>query len=59
MTTPPRPLAELKANECRWPVNEASQGDVHLFCGAAAVAAKPYCADHCRLAYRMKGQAED
>lgn len=59
MTMQPKPLAELGRHDCRWPVNDAGQGEVHLFCGAAAAEGKSYCADHCRLAYRMKGQAED
>lgn len=59
MTRQPNLLADMKANECRWPVNDAGQGEAQLFCAAPAVDGKPYCLDHCRLAYRVKGQAED
>lgn len=59
MTVQPKPLADLDRRDCRWPVNDADQGQVHMFCGAPAVEGKPYCADHYRLAYRAKGQAED
>ena len=48
----PRRLADLERHACRWPVNDASLSELHLFCGARTAATKPYCARHCRLAYR-------
>lgn len=48
----PRPLAILAQNACRWPMNDASRSELHMFCGELTVATKPYCARHCRLAYR-------
>jgi GcrA cell cycle regulator len=27
------PLADLKPGECKWPVNDAPNGEQHLFCG--------------------------
>lgn len=59
MSAPLRPLADLKANECRWPVNDADHGEAHLFCGAPAATGKPYCPDHYQRAYQSKGQTED
>lgn len=31
-----RPLYLLGLNECRWAVNDADKGELHLFCGAPA-----------------------
>jgi hypothetical protein len=51
-------LMDLEWNDCRWPVNAAKfecnaagvyrllPGEQHLFCGAKALAGKPYCAAH-------------
>jgi len=41
---------------CRWPVNAADVGELHLFCGDPAEPARPYCATHCQRAgagYRL------
>lgn len=54
-----KPLADLGRLDCRWPVKDADQGEGHLFCGLPADEGKPYCLDHCRLAYRAKGQGDD
>nr|WP_313526427.1 GcrA family cell cycle regulator [Shinella sp.] len=48
----PRRLADLERYACRWPVNDASLSELHLFCGERTAATKPYCRRHCRLAYR-------
>lgn len=37
-----KPLLDLQANECRWPVGHGNHG--HLFCGHEA--SGPYCAHH-------------
>ena len=29
----PRRLADLERHACRWPVNDASLSELHLFCG--------------------------
>jgi GcrA cell cycle regulator len=42
-------LLELKSHQCRWPFGD---GPI-LFCGGDAVDGKPYCAGHCRVAYRI------
>ncbi|MER8540282.1 hypothetical protein NKH17_12585 [Mesorhizobium sp. M1334] len=39
------PLEELRHGECRWPVNNAAQGEKHLFCGKAA-SLSSYCPHH-------------
>lgn len=40
------PLLELGRNMCRWPVNDAKQGELHLFCGEAGF---PYCPHHAEM----------
>jgi hypothetical protein len=48
---PPRfiTLMELKRGECKWPVNDAARGELHLFCGTPAEPDKPYCCTHAPL----------
>ena len=41
------PMLDLGANECRWPVNDAARGELHLFCGNPA--SGPYCPGHAVL----------
>lgn len=50
--TAPVPLLKLAAHHCRWPI--CDDGDQILgFCGAdRRDASIPYCAHHCRIAYR-------
>ena len=43
-------IMELKLNTCRWPIGDPTDEDFH-FCGATTVVGKPYCAEHCALAY--------
>ncbi len=43
-------LMDLKLNSCRWPIGDPKDDDFH-FCGADSVTGKPYCAEHCKLAY--------
>jgi hypothetical protein len=44
------PLADLRSDQCRWPVNDAVGGEVHLFCGHAIARTRetqpPYCKHH-------------
>nr|WP_235914687.1 GcrA family cell cycle regulator [Brucella tritici] len=44
-------LADLSRHQCRWPVNRANIGELHLFCGEAVQSGYPYCEEHCRKAY--------
>ncbi|MBQ4472179.1 MAG: global cell cycle regulator GcrA-like protein [Alphaproteobacteria bacterium] len=43
-------IMELKLNTCRWPIGDPTDDDFH-FCGATTVAGKPYCAEHCAMAF--------
>lgn len=43
-------LMDLKMNSCRWPIGEPKDADFH-FCGKDTVTGKPYCAEHCKIAY--------
>ncbi len=53
-------LDRLSANMCSWPMGEPGKEDFR-FCGQPALAAKPYCGEHCAMAYvpakRKVGQA--
>jgi len=44
------PLVELGAG-CKWPVNNAAPGELHLFCGAAREGFGPYCPHHAARAF--------
>jgi GcrA cell cycle regulator len=44
-------LLQLNNGVCKWPFGEPSSLDF-FFCGGSAVEGKPYCAEHCRVAYR-------
>ena len=35
---------------CAWPVGDPTDADFH-FCGSAVVPGRPYCAEHCAIAY--------
>jgi len=43
-------IMELKLNTCRWPIGDPTEPDFH-FCGKNTVMGKPYCHEHCALAY--------
>lgn len=43
-------IMELKINTCRWPIGDPTDEDFH-FCGKNTVMGKPYCAEHCAMAY--------
>ena len=44
---------ELEKHHCRWPV-DGSDAET-FFCGADAAPERPYCAQHCRMAYLPAG----
>ena len=46
---PPRVL-ELSNQTCMWPVGHPGEPSFR-FCGERALVGKPYCADHCAVAY--------
>ena len=45
-------MANLKPNQCRWPIGDPDSEGFH-FCGKQVFAGKPYCYEHCRLAYQF------
>ncbi|MER9901643.1 GcrA family cell cycle regulator [Mesorhizobium sp. M0130] len=45
------PLAELGANQCRFAVNDAPAGELHLFCGEVTGEGASYCAHHSARVY--------
>ena len=45
-------LANLKPNQCRWPIGDPDSENFH-FCGKQVFTGKPYCYEHCRLAYQF------
>ncbi|MDR2902829.1 MAG: hypothetical protein LBU87_07000 [Lactobacillales bacterium] len=46
----PVTLMDLKLNSCRWPIGDPKDPDFH-FCGKQIVTGKPYCSEHCKMAY--------
>ncbi|HRI99320.1 MAG TPA: GcrA family cell cycle regulator [Hyphomonas sp.] len=47
-----RPLDLLRANQCRFAVNDAQRGEEHLFCGAPSDGA--WCNAHRKIVYQGK-----
>ena len=45
-------LANLKPNQCRWPIGDPDSENFH-FCGATVFVGKPYCYEHCKQAYQF------
>jgi hypothetical protein len=43
---------------CCWPIGEPGSASFH-FCGGTASAGKPYCADHCAVAFVPAPQRRD
>lgn len=41
---------------CSWPVGDPKQPGFH-FCGEPAEAGRPYCGQHCQMAYQRKSEA--
>ena len=50
-------LERLKSTQCSWPEGEPGE-DSFRFCGKLAVPGKPYCAEHCLIAYRRKDNSQ-
>lgn len=40
------PLVDLGRHDCKWPVNNAAPGEMHLFCGRERLTGLPYCGHH-------------
>ena len=49
---------DLKNNTCRWPIGEPENEDFH-FCGKQTATGKPYCQEHCKLAYTSLKELAD
>ena len=43
-------LSALTSDMCSWPIGDPGT-DGFRFCGRSAVTSKPYCAEHCSIAY--------
>jgi GcrA cell cycle regulator len=55
---PPPSVPERRAGGCQWIIGNPKQRGWH-FCGEARKPGKPYCPDHCGLAYVKRGQSVD
>ena len=58
----PRPVRAVartngKGPNCLWPIGDPGDQDFH-FCGAPAVAGKPYCDEHCARAYIVRNRSD-
>ena len=49
---------DLRTNTCRWPIGEPTDDNFH-FCGKQTVTGKPYCAEHCKVAYTSLKELAD
>lgn len=49
--------ANGKGPNCLWPIGDPGDRDFH-FCGAPAVAGKPYCDEHCARAYIVRNRSD-
>ncbi|MDR1071259.1 MAG: GcrA family cell cycle regulator [Rickettsiales bacterium] len=45
-------LMSLRSDQCRWPIGDPDS-DNFRFCGEKCFAGKPYCFDHCKVAYQF------
>jgi GcrA cell cycle regulator len=50
----PVTIEELRAHHCRWPLGPVDAKPPFLYCGARALAAKPYCDEHCARAFQAR-----
>ena len=47
--------ADLTDRMCRWPFGHPEEPEFR-FCGKQRIAGRPYCAEHCALAYRGRSE---
>ena len=52
----PRAAAHVGSKTCSWPMGDPKQPGFH-FCGEPAEMGKPYCHQHCHVAYHKKSEA--
>ena len=48
-------IASMKG--CKWPIGHPGDEDFY-FCGKETIPGKPYCAEHCLVAYRRKDNSQ-
>ena len=48
-------IATMKG--CKWPIGHPGDEDFY-FCGKEVIPGKPYCAEHCLIAYRRKDSTQ-
>jgi GcrA cell cycle regulator len=59
---PPKPATSIRtasvigSKTCSWPMGDPKQPGFH-FCGEPAEIGKPYCSQHCHVAYHKKSEA--
>jgi GcrA cell cycle regulator len=52
----PTAIPTVADRGCRWPIGHPGE-TAFRFCGAPAETGKPYCTEHCAVAYRTKDDA--
>ncbi len=55
-TDPSSYVEDSKGFPCRWPIGDPRDKDFH-FCSATSAVGKPYCPEHCAVAYIHKKAA--
>lgn len=51
----PATITHIKERSCQWPIGHPRDADFR-FCGELAEPGKPYCENHCALAYRRSSE---
>jgi len=51
-------IIDLGPQMCRWPFGDPGDDDFH-FCGRQVTPSKPYCPEHCAVAYVTKSSSRD
>ncbi|MBR1544872.1 MAG: hypothetical protein IJ638_02940 [Alphaproteobacteria bacterium] len=49
-------LSELTSDRCCWPIDDVNSDNFH-FCGRKVFKNKPYCLEHCAMAYTVSSSA--
>lgn len=53
-----KPMLLLGARDCRWPINDADQDELHLFCSATTESGKSFCPHHHHRAFDHRRSAD-
>jgi GcrA cell cycle regulator len=51
MANKQKTVVTLESRDCRWPIGDPREAGFH-FCGATALAGRPYCDQHWRMAFQ-------